>query len=60
MRLWMSAFWLLAIAIAIRFQPTEQVVQVENIILRKFFHALAVIMFVPAMVLEVCFCRVSH
>ena len=52
-RLYICTAWTAALLTTVFFQPTEHNVRTENILVRKFFHALAVLMFVPALVLEV-------
>jgi hypothetical protein len=54
-RQYLCLYWIVAIALAVVFQPTSTNVKAENILVRKVFHALAVIMFVPAIILEVLF-----
>lgn len=52
-RLWFIGYWLAVLVIIILAQPTSARMGLPNIVVRKVFHAIAIAMFIPAMMLEV-------
>lgn len=59
----LATFWAVVLLVVIALRPSQSTSGVANIVVRKFFHAVALAMFVPAMMMQVmqwlCVC-VTH
>lgn len=52
-RLTAMAFWFALLFVVMKFAPTSQTSQLPNIVVRKFFHIVAVVMFTPVILTDV-------